>query len=81
VVTANGAYLHSRYTQFPTQRLRSATGLFKQNLDFSGNTIVRSPKCRRPGVSQQVDTPWDGQFEIAADAYWIPASTTMRRTP
>ncbi|HKY93015.1 MAG TPA: TonB-dependent receptor [Nevskiaceae bacterium] len=71
-ITANGAYLHSRYTDFPDgSGFDPTTGLFRGNLDFSGNTIVRSPKWSGGlGVSQLIDLPWNGQVELAVDGYW-----------
>lgn len=72
VVTANGAWLHSRYTKFPNgSGFDPDTGRFRQNLDFTGNTIVRSPKWTGGlGLSQQFEAAWDGEFEVAADGYW-----------
>ncbi|HKY90725.1 MAG TPA: TonB-dependent receptor [Nevskiaceae bacterium] len=72
VVTANGAYLHSRYTSFPDgDGFDPDTGLYTPNQDFSDNTIVRSPKWTGGlGLSQVVPASWDGEFEFGLDTYY-----------
>lgn len=71
-VTANGAYLHSRYTEFENgDGFDEDTGVYTPNQDFSGNTVVRSPKWTGGiGISQIVPTAWDGEVELGVDAYY-----------
>ena len=53
-LTANGAYVDAIYTDFPSgPGFNPTTGVYQNNVDFTGKRIVRTPKFsrRRVGVA------------------------------
>lgn len=71
-VTANGTYLDAIYTSFKNgSGFDPSTGLFNDNLDFTGNRIVRTPKFAGGlGALQTLDVGDTGEVEIGADVYY-----------
>ena len=70
VLTAGGAFLHARYTDYRSGRgFDPNTGLITENNDFTGNEIVRSPTLSGAiALSKGFHTGW-GTLQIAGDLY------------
>lgn len=71
VVTAGGAYLDARYTDFDDgSGFDETTGLFISGQDFSGNRIVRTPEWSgNLGLSQTLPAG-PGEVELGTNAYY-----------
>lgn len=71
VVTANGAYLHARYTQYTDgPGFDDVTGIYNSGQNYTGSKVERTPKVSGGlGISQTVDVS-NGEIEVAADAYY-----------
>jgi iron complex outermembrane receptor protein len=82
VATANGAWLHAQYTDYPAASGFTDDGIpfggggliidggVLPGRDFKGNRIVRTPKFSgTAGLSYTGNAP-GGSFEVAADVYY-----------
>jgi iron complex outermembrane recepter protein len=72
VVTAGAAYLDALYTDYRSgSGFDETTGIFSSNLDFTGNTIVRSPKVTANlGLVQTLLLGERSELEIGVDWYY-----------
>ena len=72
VVTANGGYLDAIYTDYRDGAgYDEDTGLFSNNLDFTGNNIVRAPELTAGvNVIQTFAIGLDNELEVSVDAYY-----------
>ncbi|NGY07012.1 TonB-dependent receptor [Solimonas terrae] len=70
-LTANGAYVDAKYTDFKHASGYNKEGLFLSGVfDFSGNHMVYAPKLSGSlGVVQTIEVP-TGNFEVALDEYY-----------
>ncbi len=71
VLSLNGAFLDTEFVKYPNASgFDPATGLFRSNMDFTGNKQTRSPDF---SGSVAVTKLWDlgsGEFEIGTDYYY-----------
>jgi len=72
VLTAGAAYLDAIYTDYRNgSGFNSTTGVFSNNMDHTGNRIVRSPKLTANlGFVQTLEAGDDGEVEFGADWYY-----------
>ncbi|MGQ0622889.1 MAG: TonB-dependent receptor domain-containing protein [Panacagrimonas sp.] len=72
VLTAGAAYLRARYTDYEMgSGFGPVTGIFRNDLDHSGNTIVRSPKYTVSlAAVQTIAVGQNGEAEIGVDWYY-----------
>ena len=71
VFSATGVYLSGKYDAFIGDGYTDSTGLYQRNLDFSGNTTVRTPKFTGTGsASYTFPAFWGLEGEIAGDVYY-----------
>jgi iron complex outermembrane receptor protein len=68
VFTAGGAYVDAIYTDYKDgSGFNETTGLYQANEDFTGNSIVRSPKFSgNAALSKSTSFGW-GSMEVAGD--------------
>jgi iron complex outermembrane recepter protein len=72
VVNMNMGYLDAKYVDFSDGAgYDETTGLFTNNLDFTGNDIVRTPEMTGGiSITQAISLGSDHEFEIGADYYY-----------
>lgn len=71
VLTSSATFLDAKYTSYKNGTgYNEETGILQNNLDFSGNQIVRSPEFSGTlGLIQTIDTQ-GGSLELALDYYY-----------
>ena len=71
-ITANGAYLYGVYKDYTNgQGYSGTTGLYQNNLDFTGKEIERTPKFSGGvGISQAFDLDANDEVEVGMDVYY-----------
>lgn len=71
-MTANATYLKSKYIDFENgSGYDEQTGLYRQDLSFTGNSIVRTPKwVSNVALVQTASIGDKGEIEMGIDAYY-----------